>query len=148
VATRTTRAVCRRLWLGAAVAVAALTVGVSAAFGTTVVYWGYNNLTHSNPPAGTCPGAVSGIACSGWNNWDYSEADWNSGRSAWTLGFWCQSDGLIHGKLFFGNETFKTYDQLWSTWCPTHYNKVAVAHVDGGAYGTYNYLQARALIFP
>jgi hypothetical protein len=27
--------------------------------------------------------------------------------------------------------------------CPGHYNKAAVSHVDG----TYNYLQARALVF-
>jgi hypothetical protein len=147
VATHRGRALRRRLCLIGVTATAALALAVDAAFGSTTVYWGYNNLTANNPPAGTCPGATSGVACSGWNNWDYSEADWNSGRSTWTLGFWCQSDGRIHGRLFFGYETFKTYDMLWSTYCPTHYNKAAVAHVNGGT-ETYNYLQARALHFP
>jgi|SRR5579885_970289 len=130
---------------GATVATALVLAAVAGA--TTTAYWGYNNLTASNPPAGTCPGAVAGIACDGWNNWDYSEADWNSGRSSWTLGFICQSDGLLWGHLYSGSETFKTYDQLWSTYCPTHYNRTAVAHVNGGS-ESYNYLQARSVIYP
>jgi len=128
------------------VAVAALVLWASNALATTVVYWGYNYLTASNPPAGTCPGAASGIACSGWNNWDYSQVDWTSGRSSFTLGFICSSNGLLVGRLMFGTESFGTYTVLWSNYCPTHYNRAAVAHIDGGSQ-TYNYLQARALIF-
>jgi hypothetical protein len=138
----------RRAVLLLAVAGLALAVFVPVALATTTPYWGYNNLTSSNPPANTCfSGSAAGIACSGWNNWDYSEADWTSGRSSWTLGLLCQSDGLIHGKLFYGSETFKTYDVLWSTYCPTHYNRDAVAHINGGTQ-TYNYLQARDVIYP
>jgi hypothetical protein len=137
----------RRFWIVGATFAAALAVSVTAAYATTGTYWGYNNLTSSNPSAGTCTGAAAGIACSGWNNWDYSEADWNSGQSSWTLGFLCSSDGLIWGRPFYGTETFKVYDVLWSTYCPTHYNKTAVAHINGGP-GSYNYLQARHVIYP
>lgn len=126
---------------------AVLAVWTSTAFASTTIYWGYDNLTGSNPPAETCPGSAAGIACSGSNNWDYSEVDWNSGRSSFAGGFICSSNGLLVGRFFDGTETFKTYDMLWSTYCSTHYNKVAVAHINGGP-GSYNYLQARALIFP
>jgi hypothetical protein len=124
-----------------------LALASQLALASTTVYWGYNNLTASNPPAGSCPSSAAGVACSGSQNWDYSEADWNSGNGAWMLGFICQSDGLLHGRVFSGNEAKKTYDWLWSDSCPTHYNRAAVAHISGGS-GTYDYLQARALIFP
>jgi len=137
-----------RFRLGLVGAIIAATLVFAAIAGaTTTAYWGYNYLTASNPSAGTCPGAVAGIACDGWNNWDYSEAGWNSGRSSWTLGFICQSDGLLWGHLYSGSETFTTYDQLWSTFCPTHYNRTAVAHINGGT-ESYNYLQARSVIYP
>lgn len=127
-------------WIAAAVL-------ASAAWASEYVYWGYNNLTAPNPPAGTCPGATSGIACDGWNYWDYSRVDWNSGRSAFTFGFICSYDGLLWGRVMSGDETFKIYDALWSTYCPTHYNRTAVAHLNGGS-ESYNYLQSRSLIFP
>ncbi len=125
---------------------AALTVWVTPALGTTVNYWGYGNLTANNPPAGTCPGSVSGLACSGWNNWDYSQVDWISGRSAFAFGFICQSDGLLWARLMSGQEAFSTYTAHWYDYCPTHYNRAAVNHRPSGE-GTYNYLQARGLIF-
>ena len=131
------------LWLAC---VLALAVWVPAALGTTINYWGYDNLTANNPPAGTCPGSVKGFACSGWDYWDYSQVDWDSGRSAFFFGFVCQSDGLFWGEPMSGQETFKTYTQLWSDYCPSDYNRVAVTHAGGGA-GTYNYLQGRGLIF-
>lgn len=123
-----------------------LTVWATPALGTTVNYWGYGNLTANNPPAGNCPGSAKGIACSGWDYWDYSRVAWTSGRSAFAFGFICQSDGLLWGRPLSGQESFDTYTVLWSSYCPTHYNRVAVAHLAGGQ-GTYNYLQARALIF-
>lgn len=132
--------------LMASVGVAVLAFWVSGAMATTVNYWGYDNLTSSNPPAGTCPGSAAGIACSGSNNWDYSQVDWTSGRSSFTFGFICSSNGLLIGRLMSGSEAFNTYTLKWSDACPGHYNKAAVAHVNGGS-GSYNYLQARALIF-
>jgi hypothetical protein len=132
----------QRLAVVVGASIAAVAFVASPASATTTNYWGYNNLTASNPPAGTCPGSIAGIACSGWNNWDYSQADWNSGSGSFVLGFICSSDGLLHGRVISG--TPNTYTDLWSSDCPTHYNKAAVAHYSG----TYNYLQARALIFP
>ncbi len=138
----------RRAATLAAVVGVMLAAVVPAALATTTAYWGYDNLTANNPPANSCfSGSHSGIACSGWNYWDYSEAAWNRGRSSWTLGFLCQADGLIHGRLFAGSETFKTYDVLWSDYCPGHYNRDAVAHINGGS-ESYNYLQARDVIYP
>jgi hypothetical protein len=130
--------------------IAAFSLGafVPAALATTVNYFGYANLTASNPPASSCfSGSVAGLACTGWTQWDYSQADWNSGQSAWALGFLCSADGLVHGRLFSGLEVFKTYTAQWSDYCPGHYNRVAVEHVHGD-YGSYNYLQGRALKFP
>ena len=131
----------------AVIAVLALGALVPPALATTVNYFGYANLTASNPPAGSCiSGSVAGLACSGWTDWDYSQADWNSGHSGWTLGFLCQADFTVHGALFFGYEAFGTYTAQWSAYCPGHYNKAAVEHVNDGN-GSYNYLQARALKF-
>jgi hypothetical protein len=78
-----------RRWRGAtitATALAGLALLAQLALASTTVYWGYNNLTATNPPAGTCPGSTAGIACSGFQNWDYSEADWTAGDGAWVLG--------------------------------------------------------------
>ncbi|MBX6370549.1 MAG: hypothetical protein IRZ04_21475 [Rhodospirillales bacterium] len=123
-------------------------VTAPVALATTVDYFGYANLTANSPPSGSCfSGSVAGLACSGWNYWDYSQADWNSGRSAWILGFLCQADGNVYGRLFTGGESFSTYTLLWSDVCPGHYNRAVVAHTSGGT-ETYNYLQGRALIFP
>ena len=123
----------------------ALGVLVPVALATTTNYFGYANLTASNPPANSCGSpSVAGLACSGWSNWDDSEGDWISGHSGWVLGFVCQSDGLLWGYTFSGYEAFGTYSTHYSTYCPGHYNRVAVYHFANGN-GTYNYLQGRAI---
>jgi hypothetical protein len=110
----------------------------------THIYWGYNNLTSSNPPAGTCPGWFAGFACSGWGNWDYSQVDWTSGSGTFLFGFICQSDGALHSERIYGDGDPKgTYTSFYASLCPGHYNKAGVDHFGG----TYNYLQARALVF-
>jgi hypothetical protein len=139
----------KALWRRAAVVAlvgVALVAGASIARAATTNYWGYGNLSASNPAAGTCPGSPAGVACSGWAYWDYSQIGWNSGRSAFAYGFICQSDGVFWGPAFGGSESFGTYSALWSNWCPSHYNKVAVVHLSGGG-GTYNYVQGRGLIY-
>lgn len=106
----------RRALLTAVIAALSLVVLVPAALATTVNYFGYANLTANNPPASSCfSGSVAGLACSGWTEWDYSQAGWNSGHSGWTLGFLCQADFTVHGRLFFGYEAFGTY----TAQCPT-----------------------------
>ena len=130
--------------------IAALPLGafVPAALATTVNFFGYANLTANNPPASSCfSGSVAGLACSGWTEWDYSQAGWNSGHSGWTLGFLCQADFTVHGRLFLGYEGFDTYTAQWSDYCPGHYNRAVVEHVNDGN-GSYNYLQGRGLKFP
>jgi hypothetical protein len=120
----------------------------STAFGETINnYFGYANLTASNPPAGTCPGSIAGIACSGNANWDYSQTTWNSGEAYFDLGFICSSNGILVGHSEGGNFDYGKYTVLWSDYCPGHYNRTAIAHLSG-ATSTYNYLQARGLIFP
>jgi hypothetical protein len=119
-----------------------LVVFVGSVKATTQVYWGYNNLTASNPPAGTCPTWPSGFACSGWGNWDYSQVDWTSGSGTFAFGFICQSDGLFYGYVHGDGDTKTTYSVFYARLCPGHYNK-AVSHLDG----TYDYLQASALVF-
>lgn len=140
----------RRALLIGAVVVFAFGVLVPAALATTTNYFGYANLTANNPAADSCfAGSEAGLACSGWASWDYSQAEWNSGRGEWVLGYICQADGKIHGRLFYGTESFNTYTILWSDpdyGCPGHYNRVAVAHVSD-LYGSYNYLQGRAIKF-
>jgi hypothetical protein len=129
-----------------AVSVLALCVLVPAAFATTVNYFGYANLTASNPPANSCgTPSQAGLACSGWANWDYSEADWVSGHSDWYLGFLCQKTGSVNGRWIHTWEDFRTYDEYWSNDCPDgHYNRAAVLHLNN-TNGSYDYLQGRAL---
>ena len=135
----------RRALVITVIAVLSLGALVPAALATTVNYFGYANLTASNPPAGSCiSGSTAGLACSGWTDWDYSQAGWNSGQSAFVLGFLCQADLTVWGRPFSGTEGFGTYTAQWSTYCPGHYNKAAVGHLNG-PYGSYNYLQGRAI---
>ena len=138
----------RRALVVAAIVVLALGVFVPAAFATTTNFFGYANLTASNPAADSCfSGSEAGLACSGWANWDYSQADWTSGHSGWILGFLCQADGKVHGLYRTGFEPFNTYTELWSDDCLLgHYNRAVVAHYPNGN-GSYNYLQGRAIKF-
>lgn len=138
----------RRALVIAVIAALALGAFVPTALATTVNFFGYANLTANNPPASSCfSGSVAGLACSGWTEWDYSQAGWNSGHSGWTLGFLCQADFTVHGRLFLGYEGFDTYTAQWSDYCPGHYNRAVVEHVNDGN-GSYNYLQGRGLKFP
>jgi hypothetical protein len=128
--------------IGVVVAVVAAAAVVSGASGySTDTYWGHNNLTASNPPAGTCPGSAAGIACTGWNYWDESDVHWHSGTAYFTPSFICGSDGLLHGPARGGPyDPPGTYGAWWSTWCPGHYNRVSVAHLNFNS--SYNYIHA------
>jgi hypothetical protein len=118
-------------------------IGAATASATTTIYWGYNNLTPNNPPAsaGECPGVNdSGIACSGWNNWDRSQIDYNSGNA--TI------------RVAMNNPNSSDYPSLWptssgtytlvrTTWNQTHhgpgdyiepYNRAACFVSGGYAY--------------
>jgi hypothetical protein len=73
----------RSSWTTALIAPIATFILLSAATAsaTTVNYWGYNNMTKSNPPSGTCSSERAGVACSGWNYWDRSQIAYNSGNA-------------------------------------------------------------------
>ena len=61
----------RMATVGAFLGVALL--AAASARATTTNYWGYNYISSSNPPAHTCQTDPSGVACAGWNYWDYSQ---------------------------------------------------------------------------
>ncbi len=122
-------------------------IAATGAWAREEVYWPYNYLTKNNPSAGTCPNSAAGVVCTGWNYWDESDADWNSGTGSFVVGFICSFDGQLWGRLLWGDETPKTYGAWWSSYCPTHYNRAAVAHVEPSYFGTYNYLRARVQIW-
>lgn len=132
-----------RVILMASVAVAVLAGSAGAA---TNAYWGYNYLTASNPPAGTCPTFGAGKACSGWNYWDYSQMDRNSGSAFVGIGFIYTSD---RDRIHYAPIPFDpgVYTVVWNDFrLPepySHYNKAACVYVSG----TYVYAQCRALIF-
>lgn len=137
--------------LGVAAVIAFAMIAASSAAARSGNYWGFNNLSASNPPAGqACSVAgVGGWACTGFNNWDQSDADWRGGHGAFVVGFICGDDGLLWGAPHGGYEGFGVYAAWWSTYCPfTHYNRVAVAHREPSPYGSYNYLQAIWRIWP
>lgn len=138
--------------LALAVAGATLTIAVAAplAGATTHIYFGFNNLTASNPSSPNCNGVysfLSGYACYGLNNNDYNQVEWTSGRSSFRFGFVTCYGCVIQSRLMNGNEQFSTYTVLWSQFPVAHYNYAVCFHVDGGT-NTYNYLQCRSLIFP
>jgi hypothetical protein len=123
-----------------------LAVFATPASATETPYFGYDNMTASNPPAGSCPGFGSGRDCIGWNWWDYSRIDRNSGSATIGMGFtYDNNPGVIqYIPIPFdpGVYTVVWNDSRFSN--PTHYNRAACLHVGG----TYSYLQCRALIFP
>lgn len=88
----------RKIKLPAALLVcvtALLLLAAAPALATVESYWGYNNMTSTNPAASStspyysveCYGDPAGYACSGFNNWDRSSVDWNSGSAAIAYGF-------------------------------------------------------------
>jgi hypothetical protein len=80
-----------------AVATIALIIAFSAVAGVAHAsyaewhnYWGYNNLSRTNPPAGTCSGQGAAVACSGFNYTpphDFSAIDMPSGNAVIAHGY-------------------------------------------------------------
>lgn len=110
-------------------------------------YFGFDNLTSSNPPAQSCPGFSAGRDCvSGWNYWDYTQIQRNSGSATIGMGFIYNDNHSVIRYVpipFDAGEYTKIWSdsQIYSN--PTHYNKPACLHLGG----TYAYLQCRGLIF-
>jgi hypothetical protein len=114
--------------------------------GTTNNYWGYNNMTSSNPAAG-CPGnGLAGIACSGWNNWDRSQVDYNSGSATLRVAMNGSGSGDYYG---FSVSSANVYTLIRNDWNAAHptlyiqpYNRAACLYLSG----SYAYIQCRAII--
>jgi hypothetical protein len=138
-----------RILATAAAAAAFTLLLVPLASATTNNYWGYNNISSTNPPAGTCTidGSAwpAGFACSGWNYWDYSQIDRASSSGGEVrFGFRFTS---IDAMIFANTTTGGTYTRKWDDpiFSPyqTHYNRAMCSY--GG--GNRTYVQCRALIF-
>jgi hypothetical protein len=136
----------RKLALVAVVATGALAVWAGSASATQVNYFGYNNMTTHNPPANSCDSRQDGWACTGFNNWDRSGLDYNSGDAWIGWGFMnCDScDVLGQIKTSPGYLTLRRVDVPGAA----IYNRVACLFIDNSpAPNGYAYVQCRAFIF-
>lgn len=137
---------------GAGVVAAAIAlIATAAALATTHTYWGFNTMNNLNPPSGTCPSSVAGIACDGFNNWDQNEIAQNSGGSI-IQGFENTTGGTIYG---IARACCAADPHPWElAWNDSrlggnvlHYNRTACSYAFGsGTSGSY--VQCRSLIFP
>lgn len=135
------------------VVLAAAAVLTGASLASTTAYWGYNNMTDTNPPASRneCPNQnADGRACSGFNYWDRTQIDYNSGNASIFYSF----QNCV-GCSFMGYEATyaKTWTLLRTDWNNDHpsgptvnaYNRVACEHFGGGT--SYAYIQCQAVIW-
>jgi hypothetical protein len=141
----------RRRQSGLVAAIAALTLLFPAtAFATTVNYWGYNNMTKSNPPSGTCSSERAGVACSGWNYWDRSQIAYNSGNAVILYGMEncaaCAWRGYTALSPGVGTFIRTQWNQDNPDFPVNAYNRALCAFADGSL-NTYAYIQCRAIIF-
>jgi len=121
-----------------AAVVAALALAGTAGAAVTN-YYGYAWISSTSPPAGTCPGWDAGMACSGWNYWDYSQIDIRT--TAIVIYGFIFRGGWFHMRYVWGPAT---YTALWSSFgsSATHYNRAGCRRHASPAY-----VQCRALIF-
>jgi hypothetical protein len=134
-------------------------LGVAAAFtllfpttalATTVNYWGFNNMTKSNPPAGTCSSERAGVACSGWNYWDRSQLAYNSGNATMFWGMENCAGCAWRGYTALSPGVWTLIRTQWNLDFPSSpinpYNRALCAFADGSL-NTYAYVQCRAIIY-
>lgn len=128
---------------------AVLACGAAAtAHASYTPYWGYNNLTRTNPPAGTCPGQGAAFACSGFNDTpphDSSALEYSSGDAQVEYGY--QNCAGCTRFAFLANSGPGHYEVPWFTvldYYPnlnTNYNRLYCAHYTNQ--NTYAYIQCR-----
>ncbi len=124
-----------------------------AARADTKAYWGYNNMTQTNPPAYTCQGQYAGFACSGFNNIDRTQIDYQSGDAFIDLGFQNCVGCTFKGDYIYGGN-IGVWTILRSEWNSAHptenpinsYNRSACRWGDWAP--TYAYLQCRRIVLP
>lgn len=124
---------------GALAAVLAALTLAGPAVAATTSYYGYGWISPTSPPKGACFSWRAGIACAGWNYWDYSQIDIQT-RTLVPFGF-IFTTGWMHVRWVSGRYT---YTVLWSSFGSgaTHYNRAAC-----GPPTSPSYVQGRALIF-
>jgi hypothetical protein len=112
-----------------------------------VNYWGFNNLRDTNPPSGTCSGNGSGVACSGFNNWDRSQIQIAGGTGMIvSFGFQNCAGCVLYGE---SGQPLGTYTMIRTEYNAGHggvinpYNRTTCAWGGPG----YSYVQCRAIIF-
>jgi hypothetical protein len=122
----------------------------AASFATTVNYWGYNNMTKSNPPSGTCSSERAGFACSGWNYWDRSQIAYNSGDAVIFWGMENCAGCALRGYTALSPGVGTFIRTQWNQDNPDFpvnpYNRAVCVFADGSR-NTYAYVQCRAIIF-
>ena len=136
----------KRAFIAVLAVLAAALMLVGAASGTQNNYWGYNNISSSNPPSHTCDSEPAGVACAGWNYWDYSQIDRaSSGGGHVAFGFRFCSGCLfaLADTVTGGTYTLKWNDPIFGGGA-AHYNRPGCAYSGGPM----TYVQCRALIFP
>lgn len=130
----------RRIALGLVAGVALALPSVAAA--DVVNFWGFNHMNSTNPGVGYCSSrpSSSGIACAGWNYWDRTQIEKNSGDYI-AYGF-LDNDGSAS---FRGTSTQLegTFTILRTDAGATTYNRSTCAYQSGAG----SYLQCRAIIF-
>ena len=139
----------QRIGLVAVALVGVMLLMAPSASATTTPYWGYNYISSTNPPVGTCSvdGVVyaAGYACSGWNYWDYSQIDRASSSGGHVVvGFRFTGTSFIGGNdtTTGGTYTIKWNDPIFGT-AATHCNRAACFYFGGNK----TYVQCRDLIF-
>jgi hypothetical protein len=125
----------------------ALAIATPAQAITYTNYWGFNNLTKTNPPAGTCSGQGAAIACSGFNNTpphDTTFIQINSGNATLAEGFQnCQGCAVYYGNAGPSAGAWElTWSQLHNVYPGLGtYNRVTCMHRFDEP--TYSYCQCR-----
>ncbi len=117
-------------------------------------YWGYNNLQQYNPPSSAqeCnPYNEAGNACSGMNNFDRSQIDYQSGSAYVLFGFLqCWECSHVAGIVATYSEVWTVIRTDWNADHPNdtvpHYNR-GICHYDGPTANRYAYIQCRMIIF-
>lgn len=133
----------------AACLLAALLFASSSASAGVVytTYWGYNNLSRTNPPAGTCNGQGAAIACSGFNNTpphDTSFLAHQSGSAYVDIGFQNCIGCALYGQVTDSTPgNYETTYPVVKFFYPNlgPYNRVYCAHYTD--MNTYAYAQCR-----
>lgn len=109
---------------GALAAVLAALTLAGPAVAATTSYYGYGWISPTSPPKGACFSWRAGIACAGWNYWDYSQIDIRTSGYTY-LGFiFTRSSTTIYVRGVFGPGTFTAAwnAREWGSEA-THYNR-------------------------